>query len=174
MAQNIKRNDDPRDTSFIGLLLVGIGIVVFLANLIQSEALGLFILPLLGLAFLGYGFYRRAFGFTIPGCILTGLGVAVLLVANVPTLAGPPAGGIFVIALALAFAAMTLISPYFERKVAWWPLIPGCILGTVGLLLLIGTGEALQVLQLIGIAWPVLLIFFGLYILIAPRERKSH
>lgn len=167
------RHEDRRDKAFIGALLVGVGLFVLIGTLLRSEIVGLLILPLLGLAFLGYGFYKHEFGFTIPGSILTGLGAALLLVVYVPALAGPAAGGVFMIGLALGFVAIAFISLYFERKVAWWPLVPGGIIGAVGVLLMFGTAEAISVLQVMGLLWPLVLIIVGAYILIVPGQRKN-
>jgi hypothetical protein len=42
----------------------------------------------------------------------------------------------------------------------------------IGVLLIIG-GDALNLLERIGVYWPIILIAIGLYILVAPRRRQS-
>ena len=77
-----------------------------------------------------------------------------------------------VLGLAAGFIAMTFIAPFFEGKRMLWPLIPGGILGIVGLLLVIG-GEAINVLEWLGTIWPLVLVAVGLYVLFWPREREE-
>jgi hypothetical protein len=174
MIDQVKRGEelDRRDRKFSGLLVLSIGLLALLLNITQAGAFSQLILPALGLAFLFWGFYTRRFGFTIPGCILTGLGIALFLTQRVPDLAGAASGGVFVLGLAGGFLAIALIAPYFEQKRVWWPLIPGGILGLVGILMFLGD-EGLGVLQLLSNVWPLFLVIVGLYILFVPRKRQS-
>ena len=162
----------PRDRNFGGLLLIVIGLLVLLANFTKSEVFGMLILPGLGVVFLAWGFYTRRIGFAIPGCILTGLGAGLLLAQRIASLDGEHAGGVMMLGLAAGFIGITLITPFFGEKRAWWALIPGGILGLVGVLLLLG-GSALGWLELLGSVWPVILIGIGAYILMSPRFHRQ-
>lgn len=170
MAEKTKRDEEltPRDRNFGGVLLIAIGLLVLLVNITKSDVFGLLVLPGLGVVFLAWGFYTRRIGFAIPGCILTGLGAGLMLVQRVPSLAGEPAGGVIVMGLAAGFLGITLITPFFGEKRAWWALIPGSILGLVGILIFLG-GAALGWLELLGTLWPLILIGIGLYVLLNPR-----
>jgi hypothetical protein len=174
MSEKIKHDEkfEPRDQRFGGLLLIGVGLLVLLANVTRADLFGNLVLPGLGIIFLVWAFYTHRIGFAIPGCILTGLGVGVLITQRVPSLAGELSGGVIVLGLAAGFLGITLITPLFNEKRAWWGLIPGGILGLVGLLLIIG-GDALRWLELLGYLWPLILVVIGVYILFGPRFRHQ-
>jgi hypothetical protein len=50
----------------------------------------------------------------------------------------------------------------------WLLLIPGGILAAIGAILLLG-GYGLQLLTLIGVAWPLILVAIGVYLLLKRR-----
>jgi hypothetical protein len=131
----------------------------------------LLFVPLLGVALLAWGLFSWRYGPTVPGCIITGLGVAIYLTESQPRLSGEAEGGWIVLGLAAGFAAIVVMNVLFKQKNLWWPLIPAIILGIVGTLLVIGTREAQDVLELIGRYWPVLLIVLGLWVLFGRREQ---
>jgi hypothetical protein len=66
---------------------------------------------------------------------------------------------------------MAVIAPFFEQKRIWWPLIPGGILGIVGVLMFLGDAGS-NILEALGTIWPLFLVIIGLYILIVPREHR--
>lgn len=174
MGEHIKSQEeaDHQDRGFVGLLLIGIGLVVLLLNITQSETLGFLVLPGLGIAFLAWAFYTRRFGFAIPGCILTGLGVSVFLSQRISGLEDSAMGGVVILGLGLGFLAITLVAPYFHEKRTLWPLIPAGIMALIGVPLLIG-GQALNLVAWMGVLWPVILIAVGLMLLFAPRPQRD-
>jgi hypothetical protein len=171
VAEKVKRDRDfePRDRNFVGALLLGIGLLALLVNIASFDVFGLLVLPAIGLFFLVWAFYTRRVGLVIPGCILTGLGIGLLLSQRLVGLAGEYTGAVIVLGLAGGFAGIALIAPFFGER-ALWSLIPGGIIGLVGVLLLIG-GDALRWLELLGTLWPLILVAIGLYILFWPRYR---
>jgi hypothetical protein len=174
MEDKVKNEEQtqPRDRRFGGLLLLGIGLLMLLTNFTRSNVLGDLILPGLGLLFLAWAFYTRRFGLTVPGCILTGLGIGVLLESRVSIPGDSDSGGVVVLGLAAGFLAIALIAPFFEQKRVFWPLIPGGILALVGILQFMGD-IGLQGLNVLGTFWPVILVAVGLYILFVPRHRET-
>ena len=175
MAHRMRRDKpmEPRDRNFTALMLIVVGLLLLLVNGSQSATWAMLVLPGLGIIFLIWGFYTRRFGLTIPGCILTGLGIPLILTQQgIINLEGEKTGALFVLGLGLGFLAMTFIAPYFERKLVWWPLIPGGILALIGVLIFIG-GDALQVLAWLGTLWPLFLVAIGLYILFWPGLRRE-
>lgn len=175
MTDILNRKDeekfDHRDRNFLGLLLVGIGMLMLLFHLTGTEILGFLILPAIGAVFLAWGFYTHRFGLTIPGCILVGLGVG-LLVQRVFNPGGSAAGGVLLLGLGAGFLGTILIAPFFEHTMVWWPAIPAAILAVIGGLLVIG-GGALTVLQWLGAVWPVFIVTVGLYVLLAPHFQQN-
>ncbi len=115
------------------LVMLGIGLLV-----IQFTNFDEFIIVLfLGIAFLIGAVATRTYGLAIPGCILAGLGIGLLLERLVEQgqlqLQEPVPLG-----LGLGFIAIWVFDQFFTRTVPsqgrWWPLIPGGILLAVGVL----------------------------------------
>lgn len=136
----------------IGLLLILIGLGILAANLFRVRLVGPLILAMVGAAFLAGYFSRRFYGLLIPGCLLLGLALGI---AGESILKA----GLTVLGLGLGFLAIYGIDLLYRRSTHWWPLIPGGILVLVGLAQLPG----LDILP--SIAWPLVLIVAGLFLL---------
>jgi hypothetical protein len=163
---------DQRKVGFAGVLLIIGGLFLLVLNFVESDILGLLVLPVLGVLFLAYSFYTREFGFAIPGCILTGLGLGILLGTRILNVQDAAVAGTILLGLAAGFVALAFITPYFHEKRAVWPLIPGGILAVIAVLLIIG-GAGLEVLNFAGNFWPLIPIAIGAYLLLRYRQRTS-
>ncbi|HEX9038244.1 MAG TPA: hypothetical protein VF808_14775 [Ktedonobacterales bacterium] len=149
----------------VGLVLVAVGVMALIGNLWPSEIMGLLVLPTLGAIFLVWAFWARVAGLLIPGSILFGLGLGVLLQQTLfIALTGQSRGGIVVLGLALGFLAIMPLVQILERRFQWWPAIPGGILLAVALALLSGSG-GIAVLEALNTLWPLALIAVGAYLL---------
>lgn len=149
-----------RDRSMLALILIGGGVLFLFAQLGLFPGFGDIVLLLLGGVFLYAYFTTKAayrLGFLIPGSILTGLGVGVLL-ENAPIFGNLFGGGIVPLFLGLGFGLIW----FLERK-HWWALIPG------GVLVLAGLSSVLQ----IGALWPIVLIVLGVYLLYDQYRKNA-
>ena len=148
-----------------GIVLILIGAMMFVAQITQSSSVALFILPALGLIFLAWGITTRQSGPMIPGSILSGLGLSVLIVnGTLGQVDEMISGSIVILSLALGFFSITPLTAFFSGKTQWWALIPASILGLVGVAMLAGS-VGLQLLSLLGYLWPLVLIAVGAYII---------
>lgn len=132
--------DRPRGGVFAGVLLLVLGLLLLAAQFVpQVRALDLWsAFPVvIGVAFLGGYVYSRQYGFLIPGCILTGLGLGLLVARLVPVHA--IADTATVTGLGLGFLAIYPIDLAVRGREPgqWWPLVPG------GIILLTGLAPAL-------------------------------
>lgn len=152
-----------------GIILIAIGALALLSQLDIFTDIGMFFVPALGIIFLVWGLASRAFGLVIPGGILSGIGLGIALVEGPLAGSGEPVeGAIFLLAFAAGWLLIALLSKFTATAFQWWPLIPAAVLALVGGLLL--AGEAgLQVLKVIGYAWPVALIAAGAWIILRKR-----
>lgn len=154
----------------VGLILITIGLFLLVAQLLQP-AWGVAIPLGLGVIFLLWGSLTHKAGLLIPGGILSGIGVGILLITGPwSTLAEETQGGIFLLCFAGGWVLITVTSALFTARPAWWALIPGGMLALVGGAVLIG-GPALRALELLGQGWPLILILVGLYLVIARGQR---
>lgn len=154
-----------------GLLLIGAGLLMLLANLgVIASAGGLLwglLFALGGGAFLSiYVRDQQHWWSLIPGCTLLGLGALVGLQELMPALAGPWGGALFLASISLGFWLIAL-----TRREQWWAIIPGGALLSVaaiaGLSNTLG-GEQSGALLFYGLA-----LTFGLVYLTgrAPERR---
>ncbi len=153
---------------FGGTILVLIGLVTLIGQFLPDSwdgVFGTFFLLGLGLIFMSVGIVTREDGWFIPGGILTGLGAGVALLAGpfIDRLGGDE-GGWFLLVFALGWALIPLMTAIFTDETHWWALIPGGIIGLVGLAVLYG-GLFINILEWVGKLWPVALIIAGVLVL---------
>lgn len=134
-----------------GITLVVLGVIFFVLQFAEgySEALMFF---LFGAGFLIAYFYKKKYGFLIPGCLLLGLGLGTVFGRS---------GNLESIGLGIGFVVIYVIAYLYEKKSHWWPLIPGVIL------IFTGIGKESD---LFSKGWPLILVFIGIFIII--REFK--
>lgn len=143
-----------------GALLVVLGLMLLAGQWFAWDA-GPIALAVIAGFFVAMYATTRGYGFLIPAFIFAGLAAGVGLEDAAPG----TNGGAVVLGLGLAFIGIYVMNVVLARPAAWWPLIPGVILGTVGTSQLFGDTEAARV---VGQLWPVALILAGL-VLIAQR-----
>ena len=147
-----------------GLVIAGIGLF-FLANQLDSN-IALFVTLFIGLALLAVFVVKREYGFLVPGSILTGVGIGIVLDSAA---SGDAESGVMMLAIAGGFLGIWVLgSLYRLPQNHWWPLIPGGILTLIGLVQLTRTDVA-GALRL----WPVLLILLGAFVLAKAITRRD-
>lgn len=147
------------------LVLIGIGVVLLVAQLtgVGPEA----VVAVIGVGFLIAYAATRNYGFLIPGGIMTGLGIGIVIETQAAGSQGEPV----LIGLGIGFLAIYAVDAIVRRSEAlWWPVIPGGILTTIGVL--VGTGRE-GWLENAGSWWPAILIVIGALILLSQR-RTAH
>jgi hypothetical protein len=157
--------EDVRDGSWIGgVVLITIGVAFLLGQLLPNA--GRFVPLLVGLSFLAVFLVTRAYGFLVPGGIVTGVGVGIVLAMEDQ---GRVGGGLFLVSLGLGFIAIVILGALFRlRENHPWPLIPGGILCTIGLVTLAGTRYG----DVARFAWPAVLIALGLLFVLRGFLRR--
>ena len=167
---------EQRNHLFGGLILLAVGLVALLNQFFDIpifENLGIFFLSGLGLIFLLWGIFTREAGLMIPGGILSGIGLGIVLI-NGPfgATAGDQSGAIFMLAFAVGWFSIPLFTALFTDETHWWPLIPGAIMALIGGALLF-QGPFMGALELLGMIWPLALIIGGVALLLGARKAKQ-
>lgn len=146
--------------SFAGALLVVLGVALLLIEL--TGVGGVAVVLLGGLAFLATFLATRAYGFLVPGGILSGFGAALVLedlgVVTDVALLGLGAGFLLI-------PVVQLLSGLPREGGWWWPTIPGGILAALGLLEHLRGSAA-------GLVLPGVLIIVGLVFLLSAALRR--
>jgi hypothetical protein len=148
-----------------GVILIALGALFFVVQLtdVGEQA----VVAVIGGAFLVAYAFTRQYGFLVPGGIMTGLGLGIVL-QNQGTL---EEGGVVVIGLGAGFLSIYVIDLLVRGSSAlWWPIIPGGILTAIGVLIETNQTEILAELQW---AWPLVLIAIGVIVLLSQLLRRN-
>jgi hypothetical protein len=168
MNSPLDTNNTQRPDRTGAILLIALGIFFLLAQLLE---LGWLMLPAQGAGFLLAGVLRREAGWLIPGGILAGISLGIVLTEGpLPIAVGDQAsGGVFMLSFALGWFSIAILSKLFTDETQWWPLIPAGIMTLIGGAVLAGElGE--RVLDLFGYIWPLGLIAAGLLVIARHRQ----
>ena len=161
-----------------GVVIIGIGAFLLAAQVIPD--VGRLIPLLIGLIFLAAFLPKRDYGFLIPGCIVSGVGIGIILAG---ALDDAWSGTAMLLSISGGFVAIWIISVLLHRadndwprgssrdaaQALWWPLIPGGILALIGLIVLAESGFESDLLRW----WPLLIIAAGIVILLAALFRRG-
>lgn len=160
------------------MVIVGIGAFLLLAQLVPD--IERWIPLLIGLIFLAAFIPKREYGFLIPGCIISGVGVGIVLAGVVDD---RWSGSVILLSIAGGFIAIWLVSMLLRAadkdwprgasrdaaQALWWPLIPGGILALIGVVVLTEEGFESDLLRW----WPLLIIGAGIAILVSALSRRG-
>lgn len=147
------------------LILLGI---IFLIGQWLPEAIGMMIPLFIGLVLLFWGVVVRHAGPIIPGGIMTGIGVGILLTEQLFPAANE---AIFLFGFAGGWVLITIMTALFTKETHWWPLIVAGIMIVVGAAATWG-GFLLTLLSWAGNVWPVALILVGIYLILRHAPAK--
>ena len=161
-----------------GAVIVAIGAFFLLAQFLPD--IGRWIPLFVGLIFLAAFIPKREYGFLIPGCIVSGVGVGIILTGVVDD---PWEGSAMLFSIAGGFIAIWVVSMLLRRidptwpsgpsrdagQALWWPLIPGGILTVIGLVVLAEEGFESDLLRW----WPLLIIGAGIIVLLSALRRSD-
>ena len=148
-----------------GAVLIALGALFFVVQVtgVGQEA----VVAVIGGAFLVAYAITRQYGFLVPGGIMTGLGVGIVLQNQ----ATAQEGGVVGIGLGAGFLSIYLIDLLVRQGSAlWWPIIPGGILTAIGVLI---EADQIEILNQLEWAWPLVLIAIGVIVLLTQVRRRG-
>jgi hypothetical protein len=146
----------------IGAVLVVVGAVLLAYRFSDTLAAGS--APLvIGLGFVTWWAVGGGFGLMVPGGVLSGIGVGLILEEAGFYGDAVPFG------LGLGFLAIYVLDAVRRREWSrWWPLVPGVVLVGVGLF-----GDTSAWESLGGFGWPLILIAVGVVVLVVALSRRA-
>jgi len=166
-----KKPADARGGLTTGIILIVIGMGLLASRFLSLEGW----IPLgLGLIFTLAGILKRSAGLLIPGGIISGVGLGIVvtqngLLAPMGTLDG---GAVMLLSMALGWLTIPVLSKLFTDETQIWPVFPGGALLIIGSLILMGT-NGLKALEILGSYWPVILILIGVSVLAQYWKERS-
>lgn len=145
-----------------GIALISIGIAILLTRWLNFDD---YLALLIGAGLLGWGVLSRRAGLIIPGGVLTGIGLGILVSEGPWTIPAVNQNGLFLICFALGWFLITLLTGLFTGCTLWWPIIPGGIMAVLGGAVLL-TGNVRIIEQLPTLIPSLILILIGIYLII--------
>ncbi len=162
-VQNVSNKPAAKNGLTAGIILIGLGLGMLVSHWLSLDLF----LPLgLGLIFTIAGILRRKAGLLIPGGIIGGTGLAILVMENnwLAPMGSVAGGGVFLLVMSLGWFGITLFSKVFTDDLQVWPLFPGAGMALIGGLVLMGE-KGLKILEILGTYWPLALVAVGISIL---------
>ena len=151
-----------------GILLILFGLTVLLQ---QWFDISNYAILLLGCAMLAWGSFSRRTGWIIPGGVLSGIGLGILLMEGPWKFPAEQQSGVFLLCFALGWFLITLLTAIFTCP-QWWAIIPGGIMAGMGGSILVTRGAVRW--QDLNLVYALALIFVGLFLLVyRGRSRKN-
>ncbi len=154
-----------------GIILVAIGLGLLATQLFSWAE---FFPLVLGLGLITAGIWTRKAGLIIPGGIIGGAGLGMVVMENnwLAPMGSVAGGGVFLLAMSLGWFSITLLSKLFTDETQTWALFPGACRALIGGLVLMGE-QGLVILKAIGTYWPLILVAVGLRILYRWNKNRS-
>lgn len=155
-----------------GIGLVALGILFLAFQFVDFE--GYLVLPALGIGFIAWAILGSKKGLLIPGGILSGIALGVIMSESVlaSRLGGDTDGALFMLGFSAGWFVITAFTLLFFNDYQWWPMIPGTIMGLIGVGILTD-GVLLDLLGYAGRFWPVILIVIGLSIVLKQFQQEE-
>jgi hypothetical protein len=127
-------DQDARFYKAAGIILIGAGAVFILDQLIQTGWLSLLVLPGLGILGLVAGIHYRRLAWIIPGALVGGIGWGGFFVLNrMFDISNLTRLGLFLLSLGVGFLCIFFGSRLAQKPLAFWSLIPGLVIASVGI-----------------------------------------
>jgi hypothetical protein len=155
-------DQDARFYKAAGIILIGAGAVFILDQLIQTGWLSLLVLPGLGMLGLVAGIHYRRLAWIIPGALVGGIGWGGFFVLNrMFDISNLTRLGLFLLSLGVGFLCIFFGSRLAQKPLAFWSLIPGLVIASVGIPFVTGRIFLLDFLLFPVLAAGVALLTWG-------------
>jgi hypothetical protein len=151
----------------IALILIGIALL-----LNQWLDFGSYLVLLIGAGFLFWGVLSRQGGLIIPGGVLSGIGLGILVSEGPWSIPGANPNGLFLICFALGWFLIALLTRLFTNRTQWWAIIPGGIMTILGAAALL-QGDPRVWEDYSGWIVSFILILLGVYLIVRRGRTKN-
>jgi hypothetical protein len=150
-----------------GIILILFGITILLQRWFDIST---YAVLLLGSAMLVWGSVSHRTGWIIPGGVLSGIGLGILVMEGPWHFPVEQQNGIFLLCFALGWFLITLLTALFTCM-QWWALIPGGIMALIGGTILVTHGAAHW--EDLNLIYAAILIIIGLILLVYKNRPKK-
>jgi hypothetical protein len=154
-------------------LVAGIVLILFGATVLLQRwfDVSTYVVLLLGCAMLVWGSITHRSGWIIPGGVLSGIGLGILVMEGPWHFPIELQNGVFLLCFAFGWFLITFLTALFTCT-QWWALIPGGIMAIVGGSILMTNGAVRW--DDLNLVYAAILIIIGLILLVYKgRARKG-
>ncbi len=151
-----------------GIILILFGLTVLLQQWFDISAYATLVL---GCAMLVWGSVSHRSGWIIPGGVLSGIGLGILVMEGPWHFPVEQQNGVFLLCFAMGWFLITLLTALFTCT-QWWALIPGGIMALIGGSILVTKGAVRW--EDLNMVYAVILIFIGLILLVYRGRSKKN
>jgi hypothetical protein len=149
-----------------GIILIFFGAIILFQRWFDVST---YAVLLFGCAMLVWGSVSRRSGWIIPGGVLSGIGLGILVMEGPWHFPVEQQNGVFLLCFALGWFLITLLTALFTCT-QWWALIPGGIMALIGGSILVTNGAVRW--EDLNMVYAAILIIVGL-ILLAFKGRSN-
>ena len=163
-AHNPIKSSRPGFVYVIGIIMVAIGVLVLADQYLKTGWLLLAFAPIFGIFFLVEAMRTQRFVYLVLGGLLTGAGLGGFV--GMSELFDRPLAhdvGWLLVFFALGWVAIAVLSRKLKAKPAWWALIPGGIIFSVGLAFLFTELRLIDFVLWVVTGTGLVLLIWGVY-----------
>ena len=148
----------------VGMALIFSGCVYILDQWLKTGWITLLVLPCLGALLFFYGIRTRRLALAIPGALMIGLGWGAFFLLNrlIP-ISDLTRGGLLLMCLGAGFIGILAVTIYLQRVAAYWALVPGFLLISAGLPLILNQAKFFTFILSIGTGLGTSLLLWGMF-----------
>jgi hypothetical protein len=149
--------------SVVGLVLIGVGGLIFLETILKTGWLLAMAVPVAGLLLTVAGWRMRKIGLLIAGALILGFGGGGYLAFGVLDLSLLQQIGVTLMGGALAWVLVAFLSRWAYGRFLWWPLLPALGIGGLAGCFLFSPAGILDFVLYLGVAIGLALLLPGLF-----------
>jgi hypothetical protein len=152
-----------------GIILIAFGTGILLMRWMD---IGTYLVLLIGGGLLAGGAITGNTGLIVPGGVLSGVGLGILVNEGPWSVPAANPNGMFLLSFALGWFLITLTTGLFTARTQWWAVVPGGIMAALGAAEL-WREDAYLLRNCAGGIASILLILAGLYLIVRRGRVKT-
>jgi len=160
---NLRHASRPAGIFIIGIIMVAVGALVLADQYLKTGWLPLALIPVVGIYLLVEAYRTHKFSLLLSGGVLIGAGMGAF--AGFSNFFQRPLVhdiGWLLVVFALGWVLVSVLSKRVLDEPVWWPLVPGGIILSVGLVFLLTELRFLDFVLWIGTGIGIILLIWGI------------
>ena len=146
-----------------GIALIVIGALILLDRWLKTGWLALAALPLMGILFLIRGIRTRELKMIIPGAILSGLGLGIIIFLGfIFETSWTNRIGLGLLAFGMGWLLVPMLTLQYSNQTAWWALVPGGLICGLGAFFIYSPMRPLDLVLYLSVSLGLVFLIWGI------------